>query len=220
LTPQERVVAHAAAVVVGDDFDADSLAETVAIDVVSVLVALDQLAERDLVRLDATGRFRYRHPLVRSVAYQDAGPGWRLQAHGRAAAALRRRGAPPAEFARHVERSAVRGDLESVAALTEAAEATFLEKTAPEPLHQKPQTRRRGVLRRMPDAGSPPRAETAFVGDDMDADAVGSRDAGLIPVWLDRAMPESGAGGTSPSPPTGVIRIESLRELSTVLPLS
>lgn len=63
-------------------------------------------------------------------------------------------------------------------------------------------------------------AETAFVGDDIDADAVGSRDAGLIPVWLDRAMPEPGVRGASLSPPTGVIRIESLRELSTVLSLS
>ncbi|NEC88004.1 AAA family ATPase [Streptomyces sp. SID12501] len=125
LTPQERVVAHAAAVV-GDDFEADSLAETAAMDPGSVLAVLDRLAERDLVRLDgATGRFRYRHPLVRSIAYQDAGPGWRLQAHGRAASALRSRGAPPAEFARHVERSAVRGDLDAVAALTEAAEATM-----------------------------------------------------------------------------------------------
>ena len=92
LTPRERVVAHAAALV-GDDFEAESLAETAAMDVGSVFAALDRLAERDLVRLDgATGRFRYRHPLVRSIAYQDAGPGWRLQAHGRAASALQEQG--------------------------------------------------------------------------------------------------------------------------------
>ncbi|MFD9479536.1 AAA family ATPase [Streptomyces nojiriensis] len=148
LTPHERVVAHAAAVV-GDDFEADSLARTAAMDAGSVLAALDRLAERDLVRLDgATGRFRYRHPLVRSVTYQDAGPGWRLQAHRRAASALRSRGAPPAEFARHVERSAVRGDLEAVAALTDAAEAT---------MHTTPATAGhflRAAIRLLPDAES------------------------------------------------------------------
>ncbi|MEU0879188.1 LuxR family transcriptional regulator [Lentzea sp. NPDC005914] len=148
LTPRERVVAHAAAVV-GDDFDAGSLAETATLAPESVLTDLDRLADRDLVRLDvATGRFRYRHPLVRSVAYQDAGPGWRLQAHGRAAAALRRRGAPPAEFARHVERSAARGDLDAVAVLGEAAEAT---------MHSTPATAAhflRAAIRLLPDAES------------------------------------------------------------------
>ncbi|MEV6240933.1 AAA family ATPase [Lentzea sp. NPDC051838] len=147
LTPQEQLVAHAAAVV-GDDFDADSLAEIAALAPESVLTALDRLAERDLVRLDASGRFRYRHPLVRSVAYQDAGPGWRLRAHARAAVALRRRGAPAAEFARHVERSAARGDLDAVAVLGEAAEAT---------MHSTPATAAhflRAAIRLLPDAES------------------------------------------------------------------
>jgi DNA-binding CsgD family transcriptional regulator/tetratricopeptide (TPR) repeat protein len=148
LPREDRIVAHAAAVA-GDDFDADSLVEIAEVGAGTVLAALDRLADRDLVRLDhATGRFRYRHPLVRSVAYQDAGPAWRLRAHGRAAAALRRRGAAPAEYARHVERSAVRGDLEAVTALAEAAEAT---------MHTTPATAGhflRAAIRLLPDAES------------------------------------------------------------------
>jgi DNA-binding NarL/FixJ family response regulator len=148
LTPQQRLVAHAAAVV-GDDFDAALLAETAALDVAAVLAALDQLAHRDLVRPGgATGRFRYRHPLVRSIAYHDAGPAWRLEAHARAASALRTRGTPAVELAQHVERSAVRGDLAAVVALTEAAEAT---------MHTTPATAGhflRAALRLLPDSVS------------------------------------------------------------------
>ncbi|MFI7601326.1 AAA family ATPase [Actinoplanes sp. NPDC049681] len=125
LDPHQRTVAHAAAVV-ADDFDAGLLAEAAALPREPVLRALDHLVHRDLVRTGrAAGLFRFRHPLVRAVAYRDAGPVWRLQAHGRAAAALRARGAANVELAHHVERSAVGGDLEAVAVLAEAAEATL-----------------------------------------------------------------------------------------------
>lgn len=52
--------------------------------------------------------------------------------------------------------------------------------------------------------------ETAFVGDRLDHDAVGARDAGLLAVWLDRA-------GPSVDVPSGVVRVRSLAELAEVL---
>jgi DNA-binding CsgD family transcriptional regulator len=84
--------------------------------------ALDEALEADVVRpTHAPRQFRFRHPLVRRAVYESLGPGWRLAAHGRAAAALARRGAPPAMRARHVECSAELGDDEAVAVLADAA---------------------------------------------------------------------------------------------------
>jgi putative hydrolase of the HAD superfamily len=57
-------------------------------------------------------------------------------------------------------------------------------------------------------------ADTVFVGDRLDHDALGARDAGLRAVWLDRS------GRTGPDVaevPGGVARITSLRELEQVL---
>ncbi len=54
-------------------------------------------------------------------------------------------------------------------------------------------------------------AQTAFVGDRLDHDAVGARDAGLLAVWLDRG----GAGHAEV--PDGVLRVRSLGELEEVL---
>ncbi len=53
-------------------------------------------------------------------------------------------------------------------------------------------------------------AETAFVGDRLDHDAVGARDAGLLAVWLDRT-------GPSADVPSGIVRVQSLAELAEVL---
>lgn len=55
-------------------------------------------------------------------------------------------------------------------------------------------------------------SEVAYVGDDYEKDAVGARDAGLRPVWLDRS--ESGGPGAADA---GVRVIASLAELTTVL---
>lgn len=52
--------------------------------------------------------------------------------------------------------------------------------------------------------------EVVYVGDRLDIDALGARDAGLMAVWLDRA----GAGGELPA---GVRRIASLAELPELL---
>lgn len=55
-----------------------------------------------------------------------------------------------------------------------------------------------------------PPAEVAYVGDRLDVDAVGARDAGLRGIWIDRA-------NSAMELPSGVHRISTLRELAAVL---
>lgn len=55
----------------------------------SVLGVLDELVEADVIRpSEAPRRFCFRHPIVRTVVYEEMPSGWRLGAHARAAAAL------------------------------------------------------------------------------------------------------------------------------------
>jgi ATP/maltotriose-dependent transcriptional regulator MalT len=125
LTPRELLAARAAAVA-GGEFDAGLMAEIAELAPGEALVAVDRLAAMDLIRAaGVSGRFQYRHPLLRSVAYQSAGAGWRLAAHARAAAALGERGASAVERAHHVERSAAPGDVAAAGVLAEAASATM-----------------------------------------------------------------------------------------------
>jgi DNA-binding SARP family transcriptional activator/tetratricopeptide (TPR) repeat protein len=119
LSATGRRVAHAAAVA-GDAFDAHLVAAIAELPGAVVLDALDELSTRDLIR-PATAGFEFRHPLLRSAAYQHAKPGWRIGAHARGAAELARRGAPAAEQARHIELSAAPGDLDAVDLLRASA---------------------------------------------------------------------------------------------------
>ena len=123
LSAQALTVLQAAAVV-GDPFEPYLVADTAACSREDTLVALDELVVQDLIRPDESGRnFRFRHPIVRRAVYESAGPGWRLTAHARAAAALEQRGAAPELRAHHVERSARVGDELAIAVLTKAAQA-------------------------------------------------------------------------------------------------
>ena len=135
------------AAVAGDPFDPELAAAAAELDEPVALAALDGLVAADLVRPAAAQRpapsglteaveplgrppegaargFVFRHPLVRRAVYDSAAPAWRLGAHERAAAALARRGAGPVARAFHVVRSAHVGDLEAVAVLAAAAQAT------------------------------------------------------------------------------------------------
>jgi DNA-binding CsgD family transcriptional regulator len=88
------------------------------------LAALDELLDADLVRPSPIPRrFEFRHPLVRHAVYESAGPGWRIGAHARAAAALAAQGAGVGSRAHHVERSARPGDVAAGGLLVEAADA-------------------------------------------------------------------------------------------------
>jgi ATP/maltotriose-dependent transcriptional regulator MalT len=61
--------------------------------------------------------------LVRHAVYEGAGPGWRIGAHARAAAALAAQGASVGSRANHVERSARPGDVTASELLVEAGDA-------------------------------------------------------------------------------------------------
>ena len=87
----------------------------------TALEALDELlAGALLTGTDVPRRYRFRHPLVRLAIYDSAAEGWRIAAHGRAAAALAERGGSLAARAHHLERCARPGDAEALEVLVEA----------------------------------------------------------------------------------------------------
>lgn len=113
-----------AGAVAGDPFDVDLVAAITDSSQAQVLRSLDELVRVDVIRPAMTpGQFRFRHPIVRRVVYDDSMPGWRFAAHKRAARALTRRGASLGERAHHVEYSASPGDEEAAATLVDAARA-------------------------------------------------------------------------------------------------
>jgi DNA-binding CsgD family transcriptional regulator len=120
--PQRQLLQAAA--VAGERFEPDIVADIAGVDERTVLDALDELLDRELVRpTEVPRRFAFRHPLVWRSVYEGTKGGWRLAAHRAAADALASRGASAAELAHHVEHSAQRGDQAAVAALREAGEA-------------------------------------------------------------------------------------------------
>lgn len=121
LSATARVCTQAAAVL-GDSFEAGMVAVVAQTGEAQALAALDEAAERDLVRqVGSTRQFRFRHPLVRAAVYQGAGAGWRIEAHTRAADGLALHGAPLTAQASHVQRSARVGDEHAVDVLVRAA---------------------------------------------------------------------------------------------------
>ncbi|MFF5359662.1 BTAD domain-containing putative transcriptional regulator [Streptomyces scabiei] len=121
LSATARVCTQAAAVL-GDSFEADMVAVVAQTGEAQALAALDEVAERDLIRqIGSTRQFQFRHPLVRAAVYQGAGAGWRIAAHARAADGLALHGAPLTTQASHVQRSARVGDEHAVDVLVRAA---------------------------------------------------------------------------------------------------
>ncbi len=114
-----------AAAVAGDPFESDLAAEVAEVADSEALDLIDALVKSDVIRqTPVPRRFRFRHPLLRRAVYESAGPGWRVGAHARAAAALAAAGAAAPARAHHVERSARTGDEEAIAVLVEAGHAT------------------------------------------------------------------------------------------------
>ncbi|SCL70994.1 AAA ATPase domain-containing protein [Micromonospora citrea] len=127
LSARQSMVASAAALA-GESFDPGLVAAVCRLTPGEVYAVLDALVDRDLIR-PVPGGFRYRHPLLRIVAYGAASPVWRLDAHRAVEAALRDRGAAPSVRAGHVERYAVAGERAAVDTLVAAAVAAA--ETAP-----------------------------------------------------------------------------------------
>ncbi|MFV2173254.1 helix-turn-helix transcriptional regulator [Actinomadura sp. LOL_011] len=120
LPPEALLMARGAAVA-ADFFEPALAAVAAELDEADALAALDVLTGHDVVRAGSGGRFKFRHPLVRHVAYASTAAGWRLAAHERVAGRLAELGAPATVRAHHVVRSARFGDRTAVATLVEAA---------------------------------------------------------------------------------------------------
>ncbi|MDN5930632.1 MAG: AAA family ATPase [Pseudonocardia sp.] len=109
------------AAVVGDPVELGLAAAAAGLGAPAALAALDELLAADLLRADApTHGYRFRHPIVRRAVYTSSGRGWRIAAHGRAAAATAHE-PTSAAHARHVESSALPGDVDAVWVLLAAA---------------------------------------------------------------------------------------------------
>jgi DNA-binding CsgD family transcriptional regulator/tetratricopeptide (TPR) repeat protein len=121
LSSTTRAVVDAAAIA-GESFEPRLVAAIAGRPEESTLDAFDELLTVDLVRpTDAPARFRFRHPIVRRLVYDELPRAWRIGAHARAATALLARHAPVTEAALHIERSASVGDAEAVETLIDAA---------------------------------------------------------------------------------------------------
>jgi DNA-binding CsgD family transcriptional regulator len=171
-----------AGAILGDPFAVAVAGEVAELSDTAALAAVDVVTAADLVRATATpGRFAFRHPLVREAAYAATGGGWRIAAHGRAAAVLERRGAGVVERAHHVEQAAAPGD-EAAAALLETA-ATELQAPAPAVA-----ARLYGsVLRVLPDRADLGRRRVALLALRADAEAAAG-DAGAAQATLTEAL--------------------------------
>ena len=121
LSAETRVTIDAAAIA-GESFEPQLVAAIAERPEPVTLAAFDELLAVDVIRpTDAPRRFRFRHPIVRRVVYDQLPRAWRLGAHARAAAALTASRAPATEAALHIERSATAGDPNAIAMLIDAA---------------------------------------------------------------------------------------------------
>ena len=121
LAAKTRVTVDAAAIA-GESFEPQLVAAIAERPEPVTLAAFDELLAVDFIRpTDAPRRFRFRHPIVRRVVYDQLPRAWRLGAHARAAAALTASQAPATEAALHIERSAAAGDQDAIAMLIDAA---------------------------------------------------------------------------------------------------
>jgi DNA-binding CsgD family transcriptional regulator len=123
LSSHALLLARAGAAV-GEPFELDLTSEVSGVPQGELLAALDELVGSQLVwPADEFRQYRFRHPIVRRVAYDSAGAGFRAGTHARAAAILARRGAPITTRAHHLERSAQPGDADAIEVLVEAGQS-------------------------------------------------------------------------------------------------
>lgn len=80
-----------------------------------------ELTRRDLLRPAANGRWTLRHPLLRTLVYENTPEHVRAAVHRAAAQELKRAAAPVTERAHHIERSLDHWDPDAASVLVEAA---------------------------------------------------------------------------------------------------
>jgi DNA-binding NarL/FixJ family response regulator/Arc/MetJ family transcription regulator len=110
------------AAVGGDPVDFELAAAAADLSQEQALGAIDELLARDVLRVtDVSGRYAFRHPIVRRAVYESASEAWRLRAHARAAALLQDRPSALSARAHHIERCGRTGDAAAAAVLEQAA---------------------------------------------------------------------------------------------------
>ncbi|WP_406070605.1 ATP-binding protein [Micromonospora sp. NBC_01638] len=103
--PSVELACLRAGAIVDAPFAADLLAEVAQVPASLAVEAGWRLARLDLIRhVPGTGRFAFRHPVLRMAVAQDTDPAWQVEACARALTALVDLGAPPADRARYAER--------------------------------------------------------------------------------------------------------------------
>jgi ATP/maltotriose-dependent transcriptional regulator MalT len=124
LSPTARALLDAGSIA-GDPFDPDLADSIGSLTRQEGMLALDELLDARLLQAtDVPRRFAFRHPLVRRAVYDATKGGWRIGAHGRAAATLAKRGASATARAYHVEQSASEGDVEGIRLLLDAGDGS------------------------------------------------------------------------------------------------
>lgn len=103
--PSVELACLRAGAILDAPFRADLLAEVAQVPTSLAVEAAWRLARLDLIRrVPGTGRFAFRHPVLRMAVAQDTDPEWQVEACARALNALVDLGAPPADRARYAER--------------------------------------------------------------------------------------------------------------------
>ncbi|WP_159850977.1 helix-turn-helix transcriptional regulator [Nocardia sp. CY41] len=111
--------------IVGDPFEIDIVSDIAGDELEDIEHHLDALIAADLIQpIVGSKSFRFRHPIVRRVVYDNTPAASRLIIHRKIAALLCRRGASPSARAHHLQRSARQGDETAIATLVEAGRST------------------------------------------------------------------------------------------------
>ncbi|TYC10303.1 AAA family ATPase [Actinomadura syzygii] len=130
LGPCESLIVAAAAVL-GEDWDMETLAAVAETDLDHTHAALANLTHRDLLRpMERSSSFSFRHPIVRQLVYRRSGQGWHVGAHRRAANFLAGRGASAGRLAVHIERCVARATPGDRQILRRAAEDVLFQDPA------------------------------------------------------------------------------------------
>ncbi len=118
-----------AAAVVAEPCETDLVKTVAELTATEVWAALDELTAADVLRIDdATHKFRFRDPLLRTAAYRSAGAGWRIGAQRRAATWLQTSSAHHVALAHHLLGSVDARGTTGVQLVLDAAETVLWER--------------------------------------------------------------------------------------------